>query len=143
MKNSRVFKVLTKMCSRDSYMTDRLRDNDYVGFSSAGILVLDNGVPDLILEMRDGHSAYSIPGGKRERLEEDPIQTALREYKEEGGTYDLVFWDMKKVLWHASGKYALFIVEKGQSSSILPPHNTHPFTSTLINEYMRKSNMAI
>lgn len=136
MKNSNVFKTLSKMCSKDSYVDTSLKPCDFVGFSSAGILVVD-GNYDLIYESRDGYSCLNIPGGKRDGLEEDPMQTAMREYKEEGGSYSIQFKDLKnKVLWYAPGKYALFIVEKSLLDvDIEDITDLHNFSKSMITTY--------
>jgi 8-oxo-dGTP pyrophosphatase MutT (NUDIX family) len=140
MKNSNVFKALSKLCSKDSYIADSLRLCDYVGFSSAGILVIDESY-DLIREVRDTGSCLSIPGGKRDGLEEDPIQTAIREYKEESGSYSISPKDIgKKVLWYAPGKYALFIIEKGEASvEVDDITDLHSFSKSMIETYHKLS----
>lgn len=134
MRNSPEFKRLNSMCSRDSYLSDRLRNNDYEGFSSAGILVVGDEY-ELINEERDGISGLSIPGGKRDYIGEDPISTALREYNEEGGSRNLKRGDLNRVLWYARGKYALFIVGEGSPPI---PRNTHVFSKLLLESYLSK-----
>lgn len=134
MKNDPEFRRLNSQCSRRSYISDILRSNDYNGFSSAGILVIDNGY-DLISENREGVRSLSIPGGKRDYIDEDPKTTALREYREEGGKYSLRREDLNQVLWYAPGKYALFIVDR--NNGLLPPiPRIHSFSKTLIDTYV-------
>lgn len=136
MKNSNVFKILSKACSKESYVGSCLRPCDFVGFSSAGILVID-GSYDLIREDREGHSCLSIPGGKRDGLEEDPFETAIREYNEEGGSYSIVDKDLKnKVLWYAPGKYALFIINRSRADiTVNDIVDVHSFSRSMISTY--------
>lgn len=138
MKASRVFKQLSSKCTTESYIGKSLKDNDYVGFNSAGILLID-GSYDLIREDREGVSNLSIPGGKRDGLEEDAYDTALREYNEEKGLYSLSRDDLKEVMWYAPGKYALFIVRMSEEIEDTN-HNDidiHSFSKLLIETYKK------
>lgn len=134
MKNDSEFKRLNSMCSRSSYVSDKLRENDYNGFSSAGILVIDDGY-DLISEVRDDSTALSIPGGKRDYIAEDPYTTAIREYREESGKVPPNRRDMNQVMWYGRGKYALFIINKRDGDLPPIPSSIHPFSMTLIETY--------
>lgn len=137
MKASAEFKLLNSYVSKSSYISTSLRLNDIQGYSAAGILVIDNGIYDLIKESRNGVIALSIPGGKRDSISETPSQTALREYKEEGGKYDLSPSDLTTVLWYAPGHYALYIVVKGKrpTSLSLPQSQLHKFTYDILTTY--------
>jgi hypothetical protein len=142
MKASAEFKLLNSYVSKSSYIAKSLRLNDIQGFSAAGILVIDSdGIYDLVKESRNGVIALSIPGGKRDSISETPTQTALREYKEEGGKYDLSPSDLTTVLWYAPGQYALYVVVRGKrpTSLMIPQSQLHKFTYDVLTTYYQLS----
>lgn len=73
----------------------------------------------MALEMRQGKPRYNFLGGKRDTEEETPRIVAQREASEESG--EALSADarrrmaqgdaMRPVLWHAGGKYCLFVFE--------------------------------
>lgn len=156
IKQDPKFRDMSRRCTKHSYLSNRLRDNDYNGYCSAGILIITDTY-HLIREVRDGVDGLSIPGGKRDYIEEDPKTCAMREYREEGGSIDISRDDLYKVLWYAPGKYVLYIIDRRDSiyddidglcskmSTLslseypLVPKDTHSFSRSMIESLISLS----
>ena len=124
--------------SKESYVArhGQLRDVDEQGFMAAGALLWCRqvegvaGMAVLLAEEKrtaDGPIQLNFVGGKRDALSESARETAAREVKEETGelisaaSLSAILHARDAVLWHARGKYVVFLVEVGAAEDATVP----------------------
>lgn len=89
------------------FLQKDLYENDFAGFCSAGILLVDDfGNFLAVKEQRDGQLLYNLIGGKRDTYEETPLKTATREFEEETGVI-LNNVLIKSYTWFSFSKYVI------------------------------------
>jgi len=104
--------------------TGQLFASELAGFMAAGAILWRRDASGeaaavMALEMRQGKPRYNFLGGKRDTEAETPHIVAQREASEESGETlsadarrSMAQGDaMRPVLWHAGGKYCLFVFE--------------------------------
>ena len=124
--------------SKESYVAKdgQLRDVDEQGFMAAGALLWCRqvegvaGMAVLLAEEKrkaDGPLHLNFVGGKRDALSESARETAAREVREETGelisaaSLSAILHARDAVLWHARGKYVVFLVEVGAAEDATVP----------------------
>lgn len=115
-----IFKNLKNKITDYNYCVSNfveIPENDFKGFCSAGILLLNGKGKFLaIKEYREGRELWNLIGGKREEYHETPLCTALREFTEETGYYLSIRPEsVKQTFWFSKSKYFLQRVEISDS----------------------------